>query len=766
MNRDNNFGNNNKNFNQIYEQINSLNKIIYSLKQDNNKLNNVIQNLKQENQNIIINYTKINEDTQNQLNKKESEFNKLNNDYKNLLSNMNKISKENNDLKSNIQNISSQKDKQINELNDILRKKDYELNEKTYMLEKEIQEKNKLSKLNNELNKKIKDYEKIILQNKKELAETHKNYDEAINNFGQLTNEKKELEEENKSLKETIRNEKNFENRANQLQNIIDLNRTKEDYLKKKAEDFYDAIIDIDSINSLKKEGWQIKYNKERKEIYEKIISEETIKLGVLGINNVGKSYLLSKIAKVDIPTGYSIETKGISIKYSESKKGEEKGTCILDSAGFETPLLIGKEDKENRMNENDDKNKNIESLINRDIIEEELSKDKAQTERFIEELIISLSDIIILVVGKLTRTEQRLINRIKNIAKMNERNKIKSIIIVHNLAQYHRISEVENHIKEYLLNSATFNLIEKEVLGIEGVNDRNYLVEKSDKPDDKEIEVYHYIMAKEGTEAGDYYNELTIELIKQLYNHSNKRMAIDIPKEITLLFSDLSTEIIGEKIQIEKFEIKDNIIKLNENNVNDNNLNLNTNNTIIKSVYHLQNTYIDQDGKYLRNKEFEPKYSLYYYKEGEGEDDDDDGYENYLLLRLEIAGNIDKLTARRTNPKKEKYKGIVIKGHKMEDQFDEQKAKDFKKISDNRKYGEFSYFIELKDNLEIHKTYPIKDTDIYEFLFNNKNKAKDNNEPENKKKENANNNDIVEGKKIASGVYIMKFVLTQGSYA
>ena len=47
MNRDNNFGNNN-NFNQIYEQINSLNKIIYNLKQDNNNLNNVIQNLKNE----------------------------------------------------------------------------------------------------------------------------------------------------------------------------------------------------------------------------------------------------------------------------------------------------------------------------------------------------------------------------------------------------------------------------------------------------------------------------------------------------------------------------------------------------------------------------------------------------------------------------------------------------------------------------------------------------------------------------------------------
>ena len=45
-----------------------------------------------------------------------------------------------------------------------------------------------------------------------------------------------------------------------------------------------------------------IKYNKERKEIYDKIVSEQTMKIGVLGLNNVGKSYLLSKIVESDIP--------------------------------------------------------------------------------------------------------------------------------------------------------------------------------------------------------------------------------------------------------------------------------------------------------------------------------------------------------------------------------------------------------------------------------------------------------------------------------
>ena len=45
-------------------------------------------------------------------------------------------------------------------------------------------------------------------------------------------------------------------------------------------------------------------------------------------------------MVRVEIPTGYSIETKGISIKYSQQNKGEEKDVFILDSPGFESPLL------------------------------------------------------------------------------------------------------------------------------------------------------------------------------------------------------------------------------------------------------------------------------------------------------------------------------------------------------------------------------------------------------------------------------------------
>ena len=364
-------------------------------------------------------------------------------------------------------------------------------------------------------------------------------------------------------------------------------------------------VVDINSIFSLKNEGWSILYNEGRKEIYKKIISEQTMKIGVLGLNNVGKSYLLSKIVKVDIPTGYSIETKGISIKYSEENEGAEKSICILDSAGFETPLIKNENKNENNNKEKKSENGNeLENDLKYDYFTNELSRDKAQTERFIEQLIISLSDMLIIVIGKLTRTEQRLISRIKNLVKKNETNKIKSIIIIHNLAQYHKNEEIKNHIDQYLLKSATFNLKKQIYIGDKKYENKYYYVEDNEQDD---LEIFHYIMAKEGTEAGKEYNNFTMDLIKSQFNSFNQRKKINIPEEIIKLFSQLSTEILGEKMECVKKD--ENTIILADKNYkieNENNQQL-----------HVQNMYFDQDGNYLKNKrKFEPKYSLYYYKE------------------------------------------------------------------------------------------------------------------------------------------------------
>ena len=715
-----------------YEKVKNENELLKEKINELNAKNDEIESIKKNKEYEI---TRLNRQLiREKENSKyyENKYKEMMKDFRSMKDNINTLKTE----KYNLEKENRSNQSEISRLEKTTIKLDKELKGKEETINEINEEKNKITK---DLNEKIKEIKKI----------------EGVFNQFNRVNDDKDLEQIKKEKKE-------LETKNKELKNLVNKGETKIEYIKNEAEKYYDVVIDIDSIYSLRNRGWEIKYNKERKEIYEKIINEETMKIGVLGLNNVGKSYLLSKIVNADIPTGHSIETKGISIKYSEGNKEEEVGICILDSAGFETPLLENgnsnqEENSENKNKEEIEKN-DFDKMIKYDQKEDILSKDKTQTERFIENLIISLSDMLILVIGKLTRTEQRLITRIKNMANDNE-NKIKAIIIVHNLAQYNKIIEVERHINDFLLKSATFKIIKKQVLGLNDYTGRYYFVEKPDKNNNhNNIEVFHYLMAKEGTEAGDYYNELTMQLIKQQYNNSNQRKAIDIPKQIKKLFCDLSDDIIGEKIKEDQIEtIDEKTIKFKDNKDN--------NKRNENSDFQIQNAYIDQDGNYLRNKgKYEPKYSLYVYREG----DDEDEYENYLLLRIEIPGNITRLTARSTDPKEERYTGIIIKGIKEKDEIPEKNKRDYKNIRDTRTYDEINFFIELKGKLALHKKLPICDTEIYEIQFDKRNKEKYFKDKDNNKttiKEKANCNNMVEGVKIACGVYIFKFSLTQNSF-
>ena len=588
--------------------------------------------------------------------------------------------------------------------------------------------------------------------------------------FDDISKENEELKKKNNELKK-------IEKKVVELNKVIENSLTKDEFLTKSESQFYDVVIDLDSINALKNKGWEIKYNKEREEIYKKIITEETIKIGVLGLNNVGKSFILGLIAKVVIPTGYSIATKGISIKYTEGENNSEKGVCLLDSAGFETPLLkdelIDKKKIEETIKKEDDKNIDKKKDINNkkksefqlkrefDELEYELAKDKTQTERFIEQLIISLSDMLILVIGKLTRTEQKLITRIKNIVKEKDNCQIRTIIIIHNLSQYHKKIEVENHINNNLKQSATFNLIEKKVVGMQEYNDRNYFVEESNQGD---IKVVHYIMAKQGTEAGNYYNNLTLDLIKQKYNDCDCRKAIDIPREIVKLFSDLSPEITEEKIESNQLKISEDnkTIKMKEDGNSDK-----KDNKLIK----LQNAYIDEYGDYrTNNNKFNPKYTLYVYKDKENLNKENKKLQNYLLLILEIPGKINKIIV--SYYKNEKYKGLKIKGKKLKEELEEEKKESFQEIKNNRTFEDFEYFIELKGTLELTDDCADELTKIYNFKFDRRNEEEnenDNNEEIEKNKSTKNNdsngNDTDKYVSIITGgIYIFKFKLSKKS--
>ena len=64
-------------------------------------------------------------------------------------------------------------------------------------------------------------------------------------------------------------------------------------------------------------------------------------------------------------------------------------------------------------------------------------------TELFIQNFQIKVSDILLIVVGKLTYSEQLLINKIKVESKKQNKGRI---FIVHNLQEFRTIEQVQNY--------------------------------------------------------------------------------------------------------------------------------------------------------------------------------------------------------------------------------------------------------------------------------------------------------------------------------
>ena len=153
------------------------------------------------------------------------------------------------------------------------------------------------------------------------------------------------------SVKQFDEQEKNINRKGNEIQ--IDPNTKQilpnsdlnddEDF-----ENFYDIIIDIKSIKDIDK-GWKIKMTKNGEDNFIKHKNEELIRIGVIGNSNKGKSFILSKISKIPLPSGTSIKTEGLSIKYPDLKKYINRKIVLLDSAGLETPVLKNLDDDEKK---------------------------------------------------------------------------------------------------------------------------------------------------------------------------------------------------------------------------------------------------------------------------------------------------------------------------------------------------------------------------------------------------------------------------------
>ena len=424
---------------------------------------------------------------------------------------------------------------------------------------------------------------------------------------------------------------------------------------KPKFADFYDVIVHIDSIKEINK-GWQIEMNQNGEQNYQKYKKEKIMKIGVIGNANKGKSFILSKISKMKFPSGFSIKTEGLSIKYPDTTLFYDRRIALLDSAGLETPVLISDENQNN---------------INKNDLFKEKSREKLITELFLQNYIMYYSDILIIVVDSLSFSEQKLLMKIK---KEMERAKINThLYIIHNLKSFTSKEQVKDYIDSSLLKSATFTLEEGHKISTkkEEVNKGIYFYEKDkekEKDKNKERKIYHLIYANENSEAGKFYNQFTLNFIENSYQTVTDLESFDVIDTIKERYMAISKDI------IEKTGNEEKITKESFDNSTPNMIKLNSDKEII-----LKKCLIDELGfSNFKANSFEPTYNIY-------------KKEDKIIVRVEVPG---KTAIKAGLEISGEYNIIKIMGEK---QLDKEPGKLDDNIHNTREYGNFYLDLHLK---------------------------------------------------------------------
>ena len=419
---------------------------------------------------------------------------------------------------------------------------------------------------------------------------------------------------------------------------------------------FYDVIVHIDSIKDINK-GWQIEMSQNAKKNYKNFKTQKLLKIGVIGNVNKGKSFLLSKISKMNLPSGMSIKTEGLSIKYPDTSIFKDRNICLLDSAGLETPVLIS-----NGQLEKEKKNE----------LFREKSREKLITELFLQNYIVNNSDILIVVVDSLSFSEQKLLMKVKR--EMERSKRTIPLYIIHNLKTFVSKEQVKDYIQSTMLKSATFTLER-------GINistklsknkDEVYNYYENDQDKDKSQKIFHLIYANESSPAGKMYNPYALNFIESSYQNIIGLQPFDVISSIKERYMRISKDIIeknekDERIAMESFDDTDsNLIKLkNENEI------------ILKKCL------IDELGfSNFKANGFEPMYNIFKNKEN-----------TKIIVRVEVPGNSSIQSELETVGE---YQVIKLTGEKIKD-------KEPEKIEENifnmREYGKYSLEIPIKED-------------------------------------------------------------------
>ncbi len=510
-NNNNNFNNNNNNqFNNNFNNNNNnqFNKDFnYN---DNNQFNN---NFNNNNNNQINN--NFNYNNNNQFNK---DFNYNNNNQFNNNFNNNDNNQFNNNFNNNNNN---QFNIDFNYNNNNQFNNDFNYNNNN-QFNKDFNNNNN-NQFNNDFNYNNNKYESSQIKNNIK-PQVNKNIN-AKNNYPNA-NELKKLSPLN--IDEIIKV-------SNRIKNL-----DYESLCKQSDNPIYDLVIDIKTILDLEK-GWKINFygNDENKQRILKKFDERNFVISVIGNSNRGKTYILNKISgfeEMKEGAKFSVQTKGLSIKCPI-----EKEFILMDTVGFNAPILLEDENINIREKENEE---NIDEKIN------EITRGQIITNYLLQNFIINEADILICMIGQITYSEQQFLNKIRVFCT----NK-KKLFIIHNLIHLMYAEEVFKYIKDVLKKVITCNLEERNIpnnyskkLNQKGYYNK-YFVEINKEEGEESNLIHHFILVNDNIPESDYFNDSTIEFIRNVISHGKNQKHENIIERLRKYVIDKSELVLLEKI-------------------------------------------------------------------------------------------------------------------------------------------------------------------------------------------------------------------------
>ncbi|CAF2956367.1 unnamed protein product [Rotaria sp. Silwood2] len=247
------------------------------------------------------------------------------------------------------------------------------------------------------------------------------------------------------------------------------------------------------------------------KDFYDNKIKEDGNQISrfvvnVVGRYNVGKTYILRLLANINLGHSFVERTNGLSVSLPFLSQTQDTPIALIDTAGTRTPV----EYQENTFSEK--------------------SYERQVSDSFIQEIALNSAEIFVHVVNQLTLDDQlylkTLYKRLKDKG-FSEIDIKQKLLIVHNYFNLRTSVEVEETEK--------FELIR--LFGARK-QPQGYWISEHFK---------HFVIASTDSEAGQIYNNRSIEQIRTMIKGSNAAKNNDIldtiMKQIELLLSKVLVE-------------------------------------------------------------------------------------------------------------------------------------------------------------------------------------------------------------------------------